>query len=217
MAIADQVQDLLSAGGAWGSLTSEQQVAYANVYPAQAVGIGGATALNAMAPSRLSAQLVAGYGNVGGTWTETAAYVPPLNMLTSGTTQNAGNAGFSDPKRTHLSLYADQISGWSGNDGAATWDFTTNLPPFEDGVTWVVYMAADATQPAIPLATMNAALVSTRRGTEQRWTTKVATSSPTDNSTRFALLADAGALTGYIDPDLGNQIVPFSAVTGSTS
>ena len=59
----------LNSGTPWNSLTTPEKTAVANTYPSQAVGFGGADALNQMNPTNLSPTIVSGYVNNAGTWT----------------------------------------------------------------------------------------------------------------------------------------------------
>jgi hypothetical protein len=68
-AAALDAQNLLTSGGNWASLTAQQQAAYANSFPQDAVLKGGASALNLMNPSILTPSLVSGYYNIAGSWT----------------------------------------------------------------------------------------------------------------------------------------------------
>jgi hypothetical protein len=66
--LAELSANILSSGGTWESLNAEQQHAYANVYPSQAVALSGVTALNLIRPSLLTEKLVSGYINHAGAW-----------------------------------------------------------------------------------------------------------------------------------------------------
>lgn len=71
---AQDAQDLMVSGTPWTGLSSDQQSAYANLYPQAAVQAGGGEALNVMDPSLLTRELVQGYGNVGGQWLAPTAF-----------------------------------------------------------------------------------------------------------------------------------------------
>lgn len=60
--------DILTSGGNWADISPEQQEAYSNNFPTEAVFYGGASALNLMDPSILTPELVDEYMNNAGTW-----------------------------------------------------------------------------------------------------------------------------------------------------
>lgn len=88
--LAQEALDVLSSGGLWGELNTDQQKAYVSIYPQSAVEFGGASALNLMDPSTLTPSLVSGYAKIGSTW------VKPTGLSTG--TASSVTPSIGDPK-----------------------------------------------------------------------------------------------------------------------
>ena len=59
---------LLSGGASWLSVPEDLRRAYANVFPHNAVRVGGSEAIALISPSILSGDMVKGYAYIGGVW-----------------------------------------------------------------------------------------------------------------------------------------------------
>jgi hypothetical protein len=147
---AEDAREALDAGGTWESLSSDQQRAFANVYSQNAVELGKSSALNLMDPSVLTKELVAGYGNINGTWTTPKATSSGSTSIVgatmprpSGSDKRYNVYAIIDPLQPAILigsmhdvpvLFNDQTGGY--------YKFTTHLAPMDDsGNGWVTPMA----------------------------------------------------------------------------
>jgi competence protein ComGC len=140
----------LTSGENWENLSAEEQTAYANLFPVEAVSYGGAGALNLMNPSILTPELVDGYGNVNGTWIAPQVYADPSNIQASSASA-LGHPNFFDHYITHY--------GWENSDIT---HLTTQIPwNYDPSKQWwqqngfTIFVATDPLAPAIPLATVS--------------------------------------------------------------
>lgn len=80
--LANEAAARVTAGTPWENLAENLQAAYANIYPADAVKVGGTLALNLMSPSILTPELVSGYVKFDNRWRKPLLYHGHINSST---------------------------------------------------------------------------------------------------------------------------------------